>query len=290
MVPRRARAILDPAGCTPVSDLLNAALLGVIEGITEFLPISSTGHLLIAEHWLGARSDLFNIVIQAGAILAVCLIYRQRLRQLATGLGNPAQRDYALKLALAFVITAVLRPIVNVLSHWVARGVAVGLSLLLGTAFLAGMLTYVVYSVANQWTSLSSQFAQGTGQITDWLTGGHLPFRLTNEQLTAWIDQGVQWVQSHAGQIAGQAAARVQPDRRGHFCTRTRVVSTPAPSSLSLICSASSRLVKGPTRTRNTGRPFCSRSLTRASQPSMASLARCASASAWVRNAPACTK
>ena len=108
---------------------------------------------------------------------------------------------------LAFVITAVLRPIVNVLSHWVARGVAVGLSLLLGTAFLAGMLTYVVYSVANQWTSLSSQFAQGTGQITDWLTGGHLPFRLTNEQLTAWIDQGVQWVQSHAGQIAGQAAA-----------------------------------------------------------------------------------
>jgi len=108
---------------------------------------------------------------------------------------------------LAFVITAVLRPIVNVLSRWVARGVAVGLSLLLGTAFLAGMLTYVVYSVANQWTSLSSQFAQGTGQITDWLTGGHLPFRLTNEQLTAWIDQGVQWVQSHAGQIAGQAAA-----------------------------------------------------------------------------------
>ncbi len=108
---------------------------------------------------------------------------------------------------LAFVITAVLRPIVNTLSRWVARGVAVGLSLLLGTAFLAGMLTYVVYSVANQWTSLSSQFAQGTGQITDWLTGGHLPFRLTNEQLTAWINQGVQWVQSHAGQIAGQAAA-----------------------------------------------------------------------------------
>lgn len=108
---------------------------------------------------------------------------------------------------LAFVITAVLRPIVNWLSRWVARGVAVGLSLLLGTAFLAGMLTYVVYSVANQWTSLSSQFGQGIDQITQWLTAGHLPFRLTNEQLTAGINQGVQWVQSHAGQIAGQAAA-----------------------------------------------------------------------------------
>ena len=54
-----------------MSDLLAALLLGIIEGITEFLPISSTGHLLIAQHWLGARSDFFNIIIQAGAILAM---------------------------------------------------------------------------------------------------------------------------------------------------------------------------------------------------------------------------
>ena len=62
-----------------MNDLLAALLLGIIEGITEFLPISSTGHLLIAERWLGHRSDLFNIAIQAGAILAVVLIYRKRL-------------------------------------------------------------------------------------------------------------------------------------------------------------------------------------------------------------------
>ena len=53
-----------------MTDLFAALLLGIIEGITEFLPISSTGHLLIAERWLGHRSDLFNISIQAGAILA----------------------------------------------------------------------------------------------------------------------------------------------------------------------------------------------------------------------------
>ncbi|HPF72419.1 MAG TPA: undecaprenyl-diphosphate phosphatase, partial [Xanthomonadaceae bacterium] len=47
-----------------MNDWLAALLLGIIEGITEFLPISSTGHLLVAEHWLGARSDLFNIGIQ----------------------------------------------------------------------------------------------------------------------------------------------------------------------------------------------------------------------------------
>lgn len=112
-----------------MTDLLAALLLGIIEGITEFLPISSTGHLLIAQHWLGHRSDLFNISIQAGAILAVVLIYRHRLWQLATGLMPYAQQrilkerdtydealalerkvniDYVLKLVVAFGVTAVL--------------------------------------------------------------------------------------------------------------------------------------------------------------------------------------
>ena len=91
-----------------MTDWLNALLLGVIEGITEFLPVSSTGHLLIAEHWLGARSDLFNVVIQAGAILAVVLIYRQRLWQLLIGFTQAENRDYVLKLSTAFAITAVL--------------------------------------------------------------------------------------------------------------------------------------------------------------------------------------
>ncbi len=88
--------------------MLDAILLGLIEGLTEFLPISSTGHLLIAEHWLGRRSDLFNVVIQAGAILAVTLVYRQRLVELATGWHKPELRDYVLKLGVAFVVTAVL--------------------------------------------------------------------------------------------------------------------------------------------------------------------------------------
>ncbi len=92
----------------PVPEVLAPLLLGLIEGITEFLPVSSTGHLLIAEHWLGARSDLFNIVIQAGAILAVVLIYRTRLWQLATGLARAENRSYALKLLTAFAITGVL--------------------------------------------------------------------------------------------------------------------------------------------------------------------------------------
>ncbi|AKC88253.1 undecaprenyl-diphosphate phosphatase [Pseudoxanthomonas suwonensis] len=89
-------------------DLLAALLLGIIEGLTEFLPISSTGHLLIAQHWLGPRSDFFNIVIQAGAILAVTLVFRQRLWELATQLHVPAHRDYVAKIAVAFLVTAVV--------------------------------------------------------------------------------------------------------------------------------------------------------------------------------------
>lgn len=92
-----------------MSDLIRVTLLGIIEGVTEFLPISSTGHLLIAEKFgLGARSDLFNIGIQAGAILAVTLIYWRRIWQLLTQWRDAPTRDYLLKLVAAFVITAVL--------------------------------------------------------------------------------------------------------------------------------------------------------------------------------------
>ncbi|HEX7813731.1 undecaprenyl-diphosphate phosphatase [Dyella sp.] len=97
-----------------MSDLIHVILLGIIEGITEFLPISSTGHLLIAEKFgLGERSDLFNVGIQAGAILAVTFIYWKRIWQLITQLGDHQNRDYLLKLIVAFLITATLGLIVT---------------------------------------------------------------------------------------------------------------------------------------------------------------------------------
>ena len=89
-----------------MADTINTIALGIIEGITEFLPISSTGHLLVAEHWLGERSELFNVAIQAGAILAIVLIYWKRLLGLLTRFNEPEQRDYLFKLIVAFLITA----------------------------------------------------------------------------------------------------------------------------------------------------------------------------------------
>jgi undecaprenyl-diphosphatase len=85
-------------------------LLGVIEGVTEFLPVSSTGHLLLCEHWLNLPaqpSEVFNVVIQSGAVLAVILAFGSRLREMARDWRTPIVRDYLLKLGAAFVFTAV---------------------------------------------------------------------------------------------------------------------------------------------------------------------------------------
>src|SRR6476469_9077373 len=82
-------------------------LLGVVEGITEFLPVSSTGHLLIAERWLPRQTDLFNVVIQCGAVLAVLPLFRQRLYQFFFRWREPATQEYLLKIFVAFALTGV---------------------------------------------------------------------------------------------------------------------------------------------------------------------------------------
>ena len=88
---------------------LQIILLGIVEGVTEFLPISSTGHLLIAEKLgLGHEPDVFNVVIQAGAILAIVFIYWQKIITLLTHLDNSVARTYIFKIATAFVVTSVL--------------------------------------------------------------------------------------------------------------------------------------------------------------------------------------
>ena len=96
-----------------MQDWLAAVLLGIVEGVTEFLPISSTGHLLLVEHWLGLpeksflRSEFFNIGIQSGAVLAVIAVFSERVKQFATRFTEAGTREYLLKLGAAFLLTAV---------------------------------------------------------------------------------------------------------------------------------------------------------------------------------------
>lgn len=93
-------------------DWLTAVILGVIEGVTEFLPVSSTGHLRLAEHWLPTNTEfltdeLFTVVIQPGAVVAVLLIFWKRLVGLARDWRKPEAQAYVAKLAVAFAITVV---------------------------------------------------------------------------------------------------------------------------------------------------------------------------------------
>ena len=87
-------------------DLFRAALLGVLQGLTEFLPVSSTGHLLIAGRAIGYDDPggVFTVMIQLGSILAVMWLYRQRIWDVVTGLPTkPEARRFAIMLFLAFL-------------------------------------------------------------------------------------------------------------------------------------------------------------------------------------------
>jgi len=89
-------------------DWIVAVILGIIEGITEFIPVSSTGHLLIAEHWLPRQTDLFNIVIQCGAVVAVIPLFHKRFHQFIFQWREKSTQDYLLKICVAFVITGAI--------------------------------------------------------------------------------------------------------------------------------------------------------------------------------------
>ena len=88
--------------------VLATLLLGILEGITEFLPVSSTGHLILASAWLGLEgpaNKLFDIVIQLGAILAVCWLYRGKLLVTAAGMAGRKAKDWRFATAILLGFT-----------------------------------------------------------------------------------------------------------------------------------------------------------------------------------------
>jgi undecaprenyl-diphosphatase len=103
-----------------MSDWLAAIILGIVEGLTEFIPVSSTGHLLLLGHFMGFESEgkTFEIVIQLGAILAIISVYFRRLWALATRWpDDPRARHFIIGVLLAFLPAAfagvILYPVIK---------------------------------------------------------------------------------------------------------------------------------------------------------------------------------
>jgi undecaprenyl-diphosphatase len=124
-----------------LSPLIDALLLGVVEGLTEFLPISSTGHLILVSDFLGLHGEkdkVFDIVIQLGAILAVCWEYRSRFVRAFSGLaGDPVQRRFAANLAVAFVPAATVGlALQSQIKQYLFNPVSVALALIAGAAVI----------------------------------------------------------------------------------------------------------------------------------------------------------
>jgi undecaprenyl-diphosphatase len=98
--------------CVDITLLIKAAIMGVVEGLTEFLPISSTGHLILAGALLGfddAKAKVFDIAIQTGAIFAVILVYWQKIRDTLVSLPTEKQsQQFALNVFVAFVPAVIL--------------------------------------------------------------------------------------------------------------------------------------------------------------------------------------
>jgi undecaprenyl-diphosphatase len=137
------RGAFSPLPAEPVMsfELFKAFVLGVVEGLTEFLPVSSTGHLLLVQHFFGFDDDdfgkTFAVLIQFGAILALLSIYFFRIWHIATGMfSDPAARRFVLGVLIAFLPAAV----VGALAHDVIKSVLFNVWIVCFTLIVGGAI------------------------------------------------------------------------------------------------------------------------------------------------------
>jgi undecaprenyl-diphosphatase len=131
-------------------DLIKAIVLGIVEGLTEFLPVSSTGHLLLVGEFLNADParkefwDTFSVLIQFGAILALLSIYFARLWRLALGMfSDPAARRFVIGVVVAFLPAAVI----GALAHGFIKGVLFNVWIVCFTLIVGGAILLWVDSL-----------------------------------------------------------------------------------------------------------------------------------------------
>lgn len=119
-----------------LADLFKAVFLGIVEGLTEFIPVSSTAHLLISSYLIdfqAIKNSLFEIVIQFGAILAIGVIYRQKILEVIFNLKQKKQQKFTLNLILAFLPAGVLGALFHsVIKQYLFSNLVIAISLIFG--------------------------------------------------------------------------------------------------------------------------------------------------------------
>jgi undecaprenyl-diphosphatase len=162
-------------------DILTAITLGIVEGLTEFLPVSSTGHLLVAERLMGLGDDweAFTVVIQLGAILAVVAIYFQTFWKALIGLPSSADaRRFAAGLVLALMPSVIAGLLLKKFLDQVLLNPAVAMPFIAASWFIGGVIILVFERIAPKprWLEgdklpLSKAFQIGCCQILSIIPG-----------------------------------------------------------------------------------------------------------------------
>ncbi|MBI5665409.1 MAG: undecaprenyl-diphosphate phosphatase [Nitrospirae bacterium] len=147
--------------------MLEAIILGIVEGITEFLPISSTGHLILAGDLLGFTSDTaktFEVFIQLGAILAVVWLYRDKLSSSIKGIGTDKTNRFLLNLLIAFLPAAFFGFLLHsFIKRHLFNTVTVAIALIVGGVVIFVIEKVVKKSVVKDVDDVSFKQALGIG-------------------------------------------------------------------------------------------------------------------------------
>ena len=146
-------------------DIVNSILLGIVEGLTEFLPVSSTGHLLVAERLMGLpdnKWEAFTIVIQFGAILSVVAVYWRKFWDVLVGLpSSPEARQFAINEIVAFLPAAIVGAAVIKYINGYLLQPTLAMPVIATTWILGGIVILVLERIAPK---------------PRFLDGDHLPF------------------------------------------------------------------------------------------------------------------
>ncbi len=158
---------MDLSAGAELYPVLKAAILGLVEGATEFIPVSSTGHLIIAGDWLGFRGDdakAFEVFIQLGAILAVVWLYRARFAKLVRRRRDPVNRRLLLNLGLGFLPAAAAGFLArDAIKQYLFRPEVVAVALVLGGILILAIERWHPRSRVAQVDAIPPRTALGVG-------------------------------------------------------------------------------------------------------------------------------